>query len=179
MTCFEVDSWLKTTNFTSDDVGSYSSQWEQNTANADLDMESPTSDSTSQPASFLARRPVLVPTPPSTKRSGTGSRTPSPTRKILALLECARPSVRCRQPGNTVVQPDQVINLRKSIIKNRGLRVIPGALKVSIVAMHGVDHRLFRTRSFTDQTCRLACDKQTQTVSRTSLKACLTNPQGP
>jgi hypothetical protein len=145
----EVDSWLRTTNFTFDDVGncsaypqgasSYSSQWKQKTRDADSDLEmdfsedglSPTSDSTSQPTSSLTRRPILVPKPPSTKRGGPGSRSPSPTRKILTLLERARPSVRYRQPGNTVVQPDQVINLRKLIIKDRGLRVIPRALEVS------------------------------------------------
>ena len=115
----------------------------------------------SQPAPSLTRRPILVPKPPFFKRGGPGSRSPNPTRKILTLLECARPSVRYRQPGNAVVQPYQVINLRKSVIKDKGLLVIPRALEVSIFATHGVNHLLYRTRSFTDQICRLVCDKQT------------------
>jgi hypothetical protein len=187
----EVGSWLETANFTSDgvdncsaysqDASSYSFQCEQNTLDADSDLEmdfsedgvNPISNTTNQPAS---RRPILVPKPPSTKKGGPGSRSPSPTRKILTLLERARPSVRYRQPGNAVVQPDQVINLRKSITEDRGLQVIPKALEVSIFATHGIDHLLYR---FTDQICRLTCDKQTQTVSRTSLRACLTNAQSP
>lgn len=139
-----VDSWLETTNFTSDDVQlalSYLSRWEQDTPDADSDLGmdfsddglSPTSENTSQPVSFLGHMPKLVPKAPSSKR---GSRTPSPTRKILTLLERARPPIQYRQPGNAVVQPDQVINLRRSIIKDKGLQVIPRALEVSIFATH-------------------------------------------
>jgi hypothetical protein len=105
---------------------------QQNTLDADSNLEmdfsedglNPISNTINQPTS---RRPILVPKPPSTGKGGPGSRSRSPTRKILTLLERARPSVRYRQPGNAVIQPDQVINLRKSITEDKGLQVISRA----------------------------------------------------
>jgi hypothetical protein len=41
------------------------------------------SSSTRQVSTSLEQRPILVPKPPSTKRSTKGSRSPSPTRKLL------------------------------------------------------------------------------------------------
>ncbi|KAK5018655.1 hypothetical protein BJ546DRAFT_1080218 [Cryomyces antarcticus] len=96
------------------------------------DTRSITSASTSQasrriPILDFANRVILEPTPPS-KRS-TATRSPSPTRKLLTLLEQARPSVNFSQPDGAVAQPQRVVELRKWLSTDLGVGVIPKALK--------------------------------------------------
>ena len=91
--------------------------------------EDGSTSNTSQVSRSLTNRPILVPTPPSSKRS-TGRRSPSPTRKLLALLSKANPPIRISQPGNAVLQPQRVADLRKFLTKDGGLRVIPRVLEV-------------------------------------------------
>jgi hypothetical protein len=88
------------------------------------------SSNASQLMRSVTNRPVLVPTPPSTKRSTTGKRSPSPTRKLLTLLSNANPPIRICQPGNAVVQPQYVSGLRRFLMKDVGVLAIPRALEV-------------------------------------------------
>ncbi|MCJ1476734.1 hypothetical protein MMC13_005403 [Lambiella insularis] len=90
--------------------------------------EDGSTSNTSQFSRSLTNRPMLVPTPPSSKRS-TGKRSPSPIRKLLALLSKANPPIRICQPGNAVVQPRHVANLRKFLTKDTGVRAIPRVLE--------------------------------------------------
>lgn len=77
---------------------------------------------------IMANRPILEPTPPSTRRT---PRTPSPTRKLLTMLEAARPPLKCCQPGNAVgALPDRVVALRRYLAKGLGKGCIPRDLKV-------------------------------------------------
>jgi hypothetical protein len=78
-------------------------------------------------------RPILRPKAPSKKASSAGSRSPSPTRKLLAQLENATPAVKFHYPGNTVVQPEQVATLRKLLAKDIEQKVIPRSLEVQFV----------------------------------------------
>ena len=78
----------------------------------------------------LSSRPILVPTPPSSKRSTAGKRSPSPTRKLLALIKDASPPVHVSQPGNAVIQPASVSDLRSYLSKGIGMNIIPRALEV-------------------------------------------------
>ncbi|KAK4936013.1 hypothetical protein LTR28_010238 [Elasticomyces elasticus] len=96
------------------------------------DTRSVTSASTSQasrriPILDFADRVILEPTPSS--RRSTASRSPSPTRKLLTLLEQARPSVNFSQPDGAVAQPQRVVELRKWLSTDLGVGVIPKALK--------------------------------------------------
>lgn len=97
----------------------------------DMSEDGSTSNTSQFSRSFM-NRPVLVPTPPSSKRSTTGRRSPSPTRKLLALLSKADPPIRIYQPGNAVVQPQHVADLRKFLMKDTGVRVIPRVLEVRL-----------------------------------------------
>ena len=90
--------------------------------------ETESTGGTSQ-ASRLGSRSILVPTPPSTKRSIT-KRSPSPTRKLLALLAVATPPIRVCQPGNMVVVPDSVSEVRRALLKDVGVGIIPRAVEV-------------------------------------------------
>lgn len=47
----------------------------------------------------LVHRPILTPTPPSTRRGAKGTRSPSPIRKSMSLLERATPSDFVSQEG--------------------------------------------------------------------------------
>ncbi|KAK5215851.1 hypothetical protein LTR96_011323 [Exophiala xenobiotica] len=77
----------------------------------------------------LAQRQILTPTPPSTRRSGNGSRSPSPIRKVMSLLERATPSIRFCQPGKAVTQPAEVVALRRFLVKDLGVQVLPSAFE--------------------------------------------------
>lgn len=77
---------------------------------------------------IIANRPILEPTPPSTKIT---TRTPSPTRKLLTQLEQARPPLKCCQPGNAVgTLPERVVTLRRFLAKGLGKGCIPRDLEV-------------------------------------------------
>jgi hypothetical protein len=83
---------------------------------------------------ILANRPILEPTPPSSKRT---TRTPSPTRKFLTQLESARPPLKCCQPGNAFgTLPDQVASLRRYLAKDLGKGCIPRGLEVGVLFEH-------------------------------------------
>jgi hypothetical protein len=79
----------------------------------------------------IINRPILVPTPPSSKRSANGKRSPSPIRKLLTLLENASPQIRIYQPGNAVTQPSYVSEIRRYLMADIGMHVVPRALEVS------------------------------------------------
>ena len=91
--------------------------------------EDGSTSNTSQFSRSLTNRPILVPTPPSSKRS-TGRRSPSPTRKLLALLSKADSPIKICQPGNAVAQSQHVADLRKFLTRDTGVRVIPRVLEV-------------------------------------------------
>src|ERR1700739_973978 len=73
-----------------------------------------------QLSTTLILRPTLVPTPPSTKRSTKESRSPSPTRKLLALLERGSRPIWICQLGNGEL-PEEVVKLRRALMKDKGL----------------------------------------------------------
>ena len=75
-------------------------------------------------------RLILVPTPPSSKRGTEGKRSPSPTRKLLALIKDAKPPIHISQPGNAVMQPTTVSSLRSHLSKDIGIGIIPKVLEV-------------------------------------------------
>jgi hypothetical protein len=133
-----------------------------------LEDEASVVSSSSQHASF-ARRPILTPTPPSTKRAARASRSPSPTRKILALLERATPPIRLCQPGNAIIQPKEIADLRRLLMKDRGIRVIPRALEVSTQFTPHTSSTLLR-----DISCSPIFEQRIPMGLRTSLKSCST-----
>lgn len=49
------------------------------------------------------------------------------------LLEQAKPPLRCCQPGSAVAQPEAVSTLRRYLVKDLGIGVIPRQLEVSAV----------------------------------------------
>jgi hypothetical protein len=77
------------------------------------------------PHSIISNRPILQPKPPSQR-----SRSSSPTRKLLALLEHATPPIKCCQPGNAVTQPHEVATLRSRLVRGWGEGIIPRGLAV-------------------------------------------------
>lgn len=90
--------------------------------------DSDTTISVSSSSRIITNRPILEPTPPSTKRT---TRTPSPTRKLLTLLEQARPPLKCCQPGNAVgTLPERVVALRRYLARDLGKGCIPKELEV-------------------------------------------------
>ena len=76
---------------------------------------------------ILSNRPILHPTPPSTRQ-----RSPSSTRKVLSQLKLAAPSLRICQPDVRLAQPPAVRRLRSVLIKRLSSEVIPYCLKVPI-----------------------------------------------
>lgn len=79
----------------------------------------------------IINRPILVPTPPSSRRSATGKRSSSPIRKLLTLLENASLQIRICQPRNAITQPSYVSEIRRYLMADIGMHVIPRALEVS------------------------------------------------
>ena len=73
----------------------------------------------------LRNRPILNPTPPSTRH-----RSPSPTRKVLSQLRYATPSLRVCQPDVRVVEPSMVRELTTMLVEEFTRGVIPMGLKV-------------------------------------------------
>ncbi|KIX01923.1 uncharacterized protein Z518_07862 [Rhinocladiella mackenziei CBS 650.93] len=89
--------------------------------------------STSRPAS-LVYQPILTPTPPSTQHGMTGSRSPGLIRKAMGLLERATPSIRFCLPEKAVIQPFEVVTLRRFLVRDLGIRVIPSAFEAYLQA---------------------------------------------
>jgi len=76
-------------------------------------------------------RPILSPEAPSSRRGYGASRPPSPTRKLLGLLERASLPIKCCQPGRSgVKQPAEAAELRKILSKDVRSRAIPRTLEV-------------------------------------------------
>lgn len=75
----------------------------------------------------LGRRTILRPTPPSSKR---GTRSPSPSRRMIPLLALATPAVRILQPGSDAVVPDSVSNLKDLLRGTQLSGYIPRHFKV-------------------------------------------------
>lgn len=71
------------------------------------------------------RRPILSPTPPSTRH-----RSPSPTRRILSQLKLATPSLRVCQPDARLQLPSSVTQLNSILIPKQSRQVIPRSLEV-------------------------------------------------
>jgi hypothetical protein len=124
-----------------------------------------TSRSTATVSTSISYRPTLVPTLPSTKRSTKGSRSPSPTRKLLALLERGSPPIRICQLGNAGELPEEVVKLRRALMKDKGLRIIPRALQVRIIA---TAYRILADGN------RITCEERILMDSSTYLRTCLT-----
>ena len=103
------------------------------------DAASVTSNPTSQPT-LRTLRHVLIPTPPSSKRGAKGARSPSPTRKAIALLERASPSIRFCQPGKAVIQPPEVVLLRRFLGADVGIQVIPLAFEAGVSLFISLRH---------------------------------------
>jgi hypothetical protein len=82
---------------------------------------------TTTSATSFQNRPVLHPTPPSTRQ-----RSPSPTRKVLSQLKLAIPSLRVCQPDVRLEQPPAVRRLRSMLIMKLSSGVIPHGLKVIV-----------------------------------------------
>jgi hypothetical protein len=89
----------------------------------DNDVSSVASSAHTASTSF-ASRPILSPTPPSTRR-----RSPSPTRKQMMQLGQATPPVIFFQPGKENLQPEPVVELRTRLSKGMKKGIIPGKLK--------------------------------------------------
>ncbi|KAH9203980.1 hypothetical protein DL95DRAFT_471897 [Leptodontidium sp. 2 PMI_412] len=97
-----------------------------------MDRDSETASNTSASSSrttttssiSLRNRPILNPTPPSTRH-----RSPSPTRKVLSQLRYATPSLRVCQPDVRVVEPSMVRELIGMLVKELTGGVIPMDLK--------------------------------------------------
>ena len=81
-------------------------------------------------ASSFHNRPILDPTPPSTRQ-----RSPSPTRRVLSQLRLATPSLRVCQPDIRLVQPPMVKRLRGLLMKEVSSGVIPRSLEVNIISL--------------------------------------------
>ena len=82
---------------------------------------------TTTSATSFQNRPILHPTPPSTRQ-----RSPSPTRKVLSQLKLATPSLRVCQPDVRLEQPPAVRRLRSMLIKKLSSDVIPHSLEVFV-----------------------------------------------
>jgi len=87
---------------------------------------------TTTSATSFQNRPILYPTPPSTRQ-----RSPSPTRKILSQLKLATPSLRVCQPDVRVEQPPAVKRLRSMLIAKLSSDVIPHSLEVVVFPFRG------------------------------------------
>ncbi|KAH6714655.1 hypothetical protein BKA61DRAFT_361753 [Leptodontidium sp. MPI-SDFR-AT-0119] len=74
-------------------------------------------------------RPILRPTPPSSRQ-----RSPSPTRKVLNQLKVATPSLRVYQPDIRLEQPPTVRKLRSILINKLSGEVIPYSLQTQLRA---------------------------------------------
>ncbi|KAF8855803.1 hypothetical protein BDZ45DRAFT_727874 [Acephala macrosclerotiorum] len=84
---------------------------------------------TTTSATSFQNRPILYPTPPSTRQ-----RSPSPTRKVLSQLKLATPSLRVCQPDVRLEQPPAVRRLRSILIAKLSSEVIPYSLETRLRA---------------------------------------------
>ena len=82
---------------------------------------------TTKSATSFQNRPILRPTPPSTRQRST-----SPTRKVLSQLRLATPSLQVCQPDVGLEQPPAVRRLRSMLITKLSSKVIPHSLEVVI-----------------------------------------------
>ena len=78
-------------------------------------------------------RPILNPTPPSSRQ-----RSNSPTRKVLSQLKLATPSLRVCQPDIRLEQPPAVRQLRSMLINKLSAEVIPYSLQVMLFPLDQV-----------------------------------------
>jgi len=92
-----------------------------------LHETTPSISSSLSSRSPLATGIKLVPSRPSERQN---NRSPSPTRKQLAFLEQATPSIKIRQPGKDVRTTHLGAELRSTLGKNFGFDIIPSCLKV-------------------------------------------------
>jgi len=91
-------------------------------------------------ATSFQHRPILHPTPPSTRQ-----RSPSPTRKVLSQLKLATPSLRVCQPDVRLEQPPAVRRLRRMLIMRLSSEVIPHGLEVAMYSFNSRPGRRFRS----------------------------------
>lgn len=90
------------------------------------DASGGTSRTRSTTTSF-PKRPILHPTPPSSRQRST-----SPTRKVLSQLKLATPSLRVCQPDVRLEQSPAVRQLRSMLINKLSAEVIPYSLQVIV-----------------------------------------------
>ncbi|KAG9240848.1 hypothetical protein BJ878DRAFT_263777 [Calycina marina] len=82
---------------------------------------------TATSATSFQNRPILHPTPPSSRQ-----RSPSPIRKVLSQLKLATPSLRVCQPDVRLEQPPAVKRLRSMLIQKLSIKVIPHSLQTRL-----------------------------------------------
>lgn len=92
------------------------------------DASGGTSRTRSTTTSF-PKRPILHPTPPSSRQRST-----SPTRKVLSQLKLATPSLRVCQPDVRLEQSPAVRQLRSMLINKLSAEVIPYSLQTRLRA---------------------------------------------
>ncbi len=90
---------------------------------------------TTASATSFQNRPILYPTPPSTRQ-----RSPSPTRKVLSQLKLATPSLRVCQPDVRLEQPPAVRRLRRRLMAKLSSEVIPHSLEVVVFPFNSRVH---------------------------------------
>lgn len=93
---------------------------------SNVSQETTRTRATTTSATSFQNRPILHPTPPSTRH-----RSPSPTRKVLSQLKLATPSLRVCQPDVRLEQPPAVRRLRSMLITKLFSEVIPYILVFS------------------------------------------------
>lgn len=90
-------------------------------------LSSSMTDTTRSMSLDALKRPKLKPKSPSRQAA---SRSPSPTRKLLALLKGASPSIKYCQSSSNIKQPEAVTSLRKRLATGLSQGVIPQSLRV-------------------------------------------------
>lgn len=148
---------------------SNSSEMDRDSETASNASASSSRTTTTSPIS-LRNRPILNPTPPSTRH-----RSPSPTRKVLSQLRYATPSLRVCQPDVRVVEPSMVRDLTSMLVKELTGGVIPMGLKVYM----DMDFQFFRFAMHSQLTAELYSldfKESTPISSRSQARAPSSNP---
>jgi len=111
---------------------------------------------TTASATSFQNRPILHPTPPSTRQLS-----PSPTRKVLSQLKLATPSLRVCQPDVRLEQPPSVRRLGSMLITRLSSEVIPYSLEVVVFSFNSSCPWLIQ--------CRLDSEPQIPTRLKVSM----------
>jgi hypothetical protein len=129
-------------NSTSSSIGRLS-QIEQSYTTEAMEDSEDHSSTVSSSANLIDDRPILVPRPPMPRKSRS-SRSRSPTRTIMSLLEQAKPPIRFCQPTKSINSPAEVTKLRNLLSTKCNVGIIPAAFKVSVTPLTLRSSRLVR-----------------------------------